>query len=59
MSAILHEIAQAVARAGMGCMYYVVGHGRSGLWGALKEVFVLCADQQQVPAQVDGGANGG
>lgn len=37
------EPAEAVAAAGLGAMYYVVGHNRSDLWGATREAFALKA----------------
>ena len=35
------EPAEAVAAAGLGAMYYVIGHNRSDLWGATREAFAL------------------
>lgn len=35
--------AVAVAVAGLGAMYYVVGHNTSDLWGATREAFALRA----------------
>ena len=37
------EPAEAVAAAGLGAMYYVIGHNRSDLWGATREAFALKA----------------
>jgi hypothetical protein len=37
------EPAGAVAAAGLGAMYYVIGHNASDLWGATREAFALKA----------------
>ena len=49
------ESAEAVAAAGLGAMYYVIGHNRSDLWGATREAFALkdaAADIGDGPATV-------
>jgi hypothetical protein len=47
------EPAGAVAAAGLGAMYYVIGHNASDLWGATRESFALkaaAADVGEGPA---------
>src|SRR5690349_1510846 len=42
--------AAAVAAAGLGAMYYVVGHNASDLWGVTREAFALKAAASNVGA---------
>ena len=44
------EPAEAVAAAGLGAMYYVIGHNSSDLWGTTRESFALRAAAADVPA---------
>jgi hypothetical protein len=43
------EPAEAVAAAGLGAMYYVIGHNSSDLWGTTRESFALKAAAADVP----------
>jgi hypothetical protein len=42
------EPAGAVAAAGLGAMYYVIGHNASDLWGGTREAFALKAAADDV-----------
>jgi len=43
------EPAEAVAAAGLGVMYHVIGHSSSDLWGSTRESFAVRAAAADVP----------